>query len=120
MTEARRLRPAVVIIDFQLPTMGGIEATKLIKLESSSTAVIGLTAGVPDDTEKAMLNVGAVAVLDKAGLLQTLHPTIVEAVKRAKLLPRLIPANSPGVEPVNIDRCNRPYGIGHCECWLSG
>ena len=61
--------------------MGGIEATKLIKLESSSTAVIGLTAGVPDDTEKAMLNVGAVAVLDKAGLLQTPHLTIVEAVK---------------------------------------
>jgi DNA-binding NarL/FixJ family response regulator len=120
VTEARRLRPAVAIIDFQLPTMSGIEATKLIKLESPSTAVIGLTAGVPDDTEKAMLNVGAVAVLDKAGLLQTLHPTIVEAVKRAKLLPRLIPANSPGVEPVNIDRCNRPYGIGHCECWLSG
>jgi len=36
--------------------MSGIEATKLIKLESPSTAVIGLTAGVPDDTEKAMLN----------------------------------------------------------------
>ena len=79
-----------------------------------------VTEARTDDTEKAMLNVGAVAVLDKAGLLQTLHPTIVEAVKRAKLLPRLIPANSPGVEPVNIDRCNRPYGIGHCECWLSG
>jgi len=31
--------------------------------------------------EKAMLNVGAVAVLDKAGLIQTLHSTIVEAVK---------------------------------------
>jgi len=51
VTEARRLRPAVAIIDFQLPTMSGIEATKLIKLESPSTAVIGLTAGVPDDTE---------------------------------------------------------------------
>ena len=50
-------------------------------LESPSTAVIGLTAGVPDDTEKVMLNVGAVAVLDKAGFLQILHQTIVEAVK---------------------------------------
>jgi DNA-binding NarL/FixJ family response regulator len=81
VTEATRLRPTVVIMDFQLPTMSGIEATKLIKLESPSTAVIGLTAGVPGDTEKAMLDVGAAAVLDKGDLLETLHPTIVEAVK---------------------------------------
>ena len=65
----------------------GIEATKPIKLESPSTAVIGLTAGVPDDTEKAMLNVGAVAVLDKAGLLQTPHLTIVEAVNGQNFCP---------------------------------
>jgi len=34
VTEARRLRPTVVIIDFQLPTMSGIEAARLIKFES--------------------------------------------------------------------------------------
>jgi DNA-binding NarL/FixJ family response regulator len=82
VAQVRSLRPSVVIIDFQLPTMSGIEATKLIKRESPSTAVIALTAGVPADREKAMLDVGAAAVLDKADLLQTLHPTIVEAVKR--------------------------------------
>jgi two-component system, NarL family, invasion response regulator UvrY len=81
VAQVKRLRPTVVIIDFQLPTMSGIEATKLIKRESPSTAVIGLTAGVPDDTEKAMLAVGAAAVLDKADILQTLHPKIVEVVK---------------------------------------
>jgi len=81
VTEATRLRPTVVILDLQLPTMSGIEAARLIKLESPTTAVIGLTAGVSSDTEKAMLDVGAAAVLDKGGLLQTLHPTIVEAVK---------------------------------------
>ena len=63
------------------PTMSGIEATRLIKLQSPSPAVIGLTAGVPGDAEKAMLHVGAVAVLDKRDLLDNLHPTIIEAVK---------------------------------------
>jgi DNA-binding NarL/FixJ family response regulator len=81
VTEATRLRPTVVIIDFQLPTMSGIEATRLIKLQRPSTAVIGLTAGVPGNAEKAMFDVGAAAILDKGDLLQTLHPTIVEAVK---------------------------------------
>ena len=45
VAEATRLRPTVIIIDFRLPTMSGIEATRLIKLQSPSTAVIGLTAG---------------------------------------------------------------------------
>ena len=81
VTEATRLRPTVVIMDFQLPTMSGIEATRIIRLQSPSTAVIGLTAGVPGDAEKAMLDVGAVAVLDKRDLLDNLHPTIIEAAK---------------------------------------
>ena len=81
VTEATRLRPTVVIMDFQLPTMSGIEATRLIKLQRPSTAVIGLTAGVPGNADKAMLDVGAAAILDKGDLLQTLHPTIVEALK---------------------------------------
>lgn len=85
VAEATRLRPTVIIIDFRLPTMSGIEATRLIKLQSPSTAVIGLTAGgVSSDTKKAMLDVGAAAVLDKEDLLDTLHPTIVEAVKGLK------------------------------------
>ncbi len=81
VAKATTLQPTVVIIDFQLPTMSGIEATKLIKLHCPSTAVIGLTAGIPTDTEKAMLDAGAAAVLDKADLLRTLHRRILQAVK---------------------------------------
>ena len=87
VAEVTRLRPTVIIIDFRLPTMSGIEATRLIKLQSPSTAVIGLTAGgVSSDTKKAMLDVGAAAVLDKEDLLDTLHPTIVETVKGLNVL----------------------------------
>jgi hypothetical protein len=40
--------------------LSGIDAGKL---QSPSTAVIGLTAVVPSDDEKAMLDVGAAAIL---------------------------------------------------------
>jgi DNA-binding NarL/FixJ family response regulator len=79
--EAARLRPTLVIIDFQLPTMSGIEATRLIKLRSPSTVIIGLTAGVPGDAEKTMLDVGAAAILNKGEILNTLHPTIMKAIE---------------------------------------
>ena len=75
------MQPTVVIIDFQLSTMSGIEATRLIKLHCPSTAVIGLTAGIPTEAERAMLDAGAAAVLDKADLLHTLQRTILQAVK---------------------------------------
>jgi CheY-like chemotaxis protein len=52
VAKVTRLRPPVVIIDFQLPTMSGIEATRLIRLQSPSTVVIGLTAGVLTDAER--------------------------------------------------------------------
>lgn len=90
VAQATRLRPTVVIIDFHLPAMSGIEATRLIKLQNPSTALIGLTAGVPRDAEKAMLDVGAAVVLDKGDLLHTLHPTIIDAVKSLNRPGRLV------------------------------
>jgi CheY-like chemotaxis protein len=61
--------------------MSGIEATRLIKLRSPSTVIIGLTAGVPGDAEKTMLDVGAAAILNKGEILNTLHPTIMKAIE---------------------------------------
>ena len=74
-----RLKPSVVLMDFNLPTMSGIEATNLIKLQSPCTAIIGLTASTPSDAEYAMVDAGAVAVLNKGELIGVLHPIIVQA-----------------------------------------
>jgi DNA-binding NarL/FixJ family response regulator len=81
VVQSTKLKPAVVIIDIHLPTISGMEATTLIKLQSPCTTIIGLTAGAPDDTQTAMLDAGAAAVLSKEDLLHTLYPAIVEAVR---------------------------------------
>lgn len=78
VAQADTLKPAVVVIDVQLPSMSGIQATTLIKHNSPSTTIIGLTAGASDAAEMAMRDAGAAAVLNKEDVLTTLYPTIVE------------------------------------------
>ncbi len=78
------LTPAVVIMDFNLPTMSGVKATTSIKLKSPSTAIIGLTASAPSDTEYAMVGAGAAAVLNKGEMVGVLHPIILQAIPKAK------------------------------------
>jgi len=78
------LTPAVVIMDFNLPTMSGVETTTSIKLKRPSTAIIGLTASAPGDTEYAMVDAGAAAVLNKGEMVGVLHPIIVQAIPTRK------------------------------------
>jgi DNA-binding NarL/FixJ family response regulator len=87
------LKPAVVLMDFNLPTMSGIEATTLIKLQSPCTAIVGLTASAPGDVEYAMVEAGAAAVLNKGEMVGVLHPIIVQSVPTSQvssLTPSLI------------------------------
>ena len=84
VTQATALQPSVVIIDINLPTINGIEATKLIKLRSPFTAVIGLTAGEQGHTERAMIAAGATALISKGDVFQALYPSIQAAVRRSK------------------------------------
>src|SRR5262249_37748176 len=74
------LKPAVVLMDFNLPTMSGTEATSFIKLRSPSTAIVGLTASAPGDAEYVMVDAGAAAVLNKGEMVGVLHPIIVQSV----------------------------------------
>jgi len=83
------LKPTVVVIDIQLPTMTGIEATTLIKRQSPSTTVIGLTAGAPESTEAAMRDAGAATVLSKGDLLDTLYPAVIEEGLLSKIVSHL-------------------------------
>ena len=84
------LKPTAVVIDIQLPTMTGIEATTLIKRQCPSTTVIALTAGASNYTETAMRDAGAATVLGKADLLNTLHPTIIEECMLTKITAHLV------------------------------
>jgi len=81
---AAKLKPAAVVMDIHLPVLSGVPATTLIKINNPFTAVIGLTAGDPQEDEKAMSIAGAALVLNKSEVLHTLYPAIVAAVKRVK------------------------------------
>jgi DNA-binding NarL/FixJ family response regulator len=82
VTKAAQLQPSVVIIDINLPTLNGIQATKLIRLRNPRTAVIILTAGDIRDADKEQIfSAGAAALLNKADLFESLHPSIHEAIK---------------------------------------
>jgi DNA-binding NarL/FixJ family response regulator len=82
--QATYFRPSVALVDLHLATMSGLEATKLITLLCPSTAVIGLTEGEPDHTELAMLNAGARSVVNKADLVHSLYPALLQATKTLK------------------------------------
>ena len=95
-----RLKPSVVLMDFNLPTMSGIEATNLIKLQSPCTAIIGLTASTPSDVEYAMVDAGAAAVLNKGEMVGVLHPIIVQATPSSEtsaLTPPLIDSTTASI-----------------------
>ena len=85
VVQAEALKPAVVVIDIQLPTMTGIEATTLIKRKCPFTTVIALTAGASAFTETAMRDAGAATVLGKADLLNMLYPAVIEECMLAKI-----------------------------------
>lgn len=81
---AAKLKPAAVVMDIHLPVLSGVPATTLIKINNPFTAVIGLTAGDPQEDEKAMSIAGAALVLNKSEVLHALYPAIVAAVKQVK------------------------------------
>ena len=84
VTQAAALQPSVVLIDVHLPAMTGIQATKLIKVLCPCSAVIGLTAGTPGESKLTMIAAGAAAVIDKAEVLESLYPLILDVVRQLK------------------------------------
>ena len=84
MLLAVKLKPAAVVMDAHLPVISGHQATRLIKQNDPSIAVVGLTAGPLQEDENAMLIAGAVSVIDKADVSDALHHAIVDAVRQVK------------------------------------
>ena len=78
------LKPAVVVMDVHLPVLNGSAATTLIRATNPYTAIIGVTAGGPQEDEKAMIIAGATVVLHKSDVLHALYPAIVDAFKRVR------------------------------------
>ncbi len=73
---ARRLRPDVVVMDVNMPEMGGLEATAILTRELPTVRVVALSVYASRDMEQSMRAAGASAYLSKAGPAQNLLAAI--------------------------------------------
>ena len=74
------LRPAVVIMDINLPGMDGITATRIIKSNHPDIAVIGLSFSINSATVYAMRKAGAHEVMAKEKAVHELYAAIQRAI----------------------------------------
>ena len=63
---ALSLAPQVVIMDVQMPRLGGVEATRRLKRMLPDLYVIGLSSNNDADTQTAMRTAGSSAFLSKS------------------------------------------------------
>jgi two-component system response regulator DesR len=75
----REHNPHVALMDYRLPGLDGIEATRALKEACPSVAVVALTASANRDEMEALKEAGAVACLTKDQELEE----IVDAIHRA-------------------------------------
>jgi DNA-binding NarL/FixJ family response regulator len=78
----RELDPDVVVMDFRLPALDGVEATRGLRAACPEVAVICLTASANLREVDALFEAGAVACLTKDEHLDTIVGTILSAAGR--------------------------------------
>lgn len=81
---ARALHPAVVIMDVNMPTTNGIEATEQIIHDRPSTVVIGLSFGAQDCVVQAMQSAGAVTCIAKERAVEDISQAILDALAQRR------------------------------------
>ncbi|HEU4685851.1 MAG TPA: response regulator, partial [Nitrospira sp.] len=76
-------RPAVVVMDINMPNMNGIECTSRIKARYPEVPVIGLSVNAGSDNLEAMRKAGACYLMTKEAAVDDLYSAILKAVKQA-------------------------------------
>jgi CheY-like chemotaxis protein len=77
---AEALRPAVVIMDINMPRLNGIEATARIKAQYPDIRIIGLSVNAGPNNKEAMLKAGADMLLTKEAAVEELYRGIQSIV----------------------------------------
>ena len=79
VSAAKEFRPDVVLMDYRMPALDGIQATALIVDEVPGVSVVALTASADDAEREALLEAGAVACLMKDQELDEIVAAILQA-----------------------------------------
>lgn len=72
-------RPDVVLMDYRLPGLDGVQATEAVVAAVPGVAVVALTASANESEREALVRAGAVACLTKDQELDD----IIEAIRHA-------------------------------------
>jgi DNA-binding NarL/FixJ family response regulator len=75
----RELEPDVVLVDYRLPGIDGVQVTRLLREHAPGVAVVALTAAAGEREVEALLEAGATSCLGKDRPLDE----IVDAVRSA-------------------------------------
>jgi CheY-like chemotaxis protein len=86
---ARELAPDLVLMDFSLPGMDGLSATRNLKADPATRhlTVVGLTANAMKGDEETALNAGCDGYLTKPINTRTFIATVTQFIASAKLHP---------------------------------
>ena len=79
--KAAELRPDVVLMDVEMPSLNGIEAAKRIRQNSPDSRVIFVTQNSDQDIRSAALDIGANGYVIKAKAARELLPAIEAALR---------------------------------------
>jgi len=83
VSAAVEYRPDVVLMDYRLPGMDGIQATVQVLEALPDTAVVALTASADAAEREALVEAGAVACLTKDQELEEIVGAILQAAALA-------------------------------------
>ena len=77
------LKPDVVVVDYRLPGLDGVETTTALRAACPTSAVVVLTAAAEHEEIQALYDAGAVACLTKDEHLDTIVAAILDAANHS-------------------------------------